>query len=115
VGLLFGFGASLVEPLRAGLALETKTPVGAIPCLSHFRLGVLGTGALAAHQKQPRLNRSFGDDSRITIAKRKPGQWARLSPRVGAYDFPSRTRESECVNASLASVAILRRLKGMWE
>jgi len=32
-----------------------------------------------------------------------------------AYDFPSRRRESECVNASLASVAILRRLKGMWE
>jgi hypothetical protein len=48
------------------------------------------------------------------LAKRKPGCWAGLSP-IQAYDFPSRTRESECVNSGLASVAILRRLKGTLE
>ncbi len=52
--------------------------------------------------------------ARMEREKVKPGRWAGLPP-FQAYDFPSRTRESECDNGSRASVAILGRLEGRLE
>ena len=53
-------------------------------------------------------------DSLGVHAKRKPGQWARLSPRVGLRFSLSYAR-SLIGNADILSVAILRRLKGRLE
>ena len=47
----------------------------------------------------------------LRLTKRKPGQWARLSPRVGLRFSLSYAR-SPIGNAGILSVAILRRLKG---
>jgi hypothetical protein len=64
--------------------------------------------------EEPKKPRPPVGASSLYNRQKKARPLGRASP-VQAYDFPSRTRESECENASLASVAILRRLKGMLE
>jgi hypothetical protein len=88
---------------------KPRPPVGA------SSLSGQGGCSRSWHPKHGSLASSAASVSGLGISPKESPAAGPGFPPFQAYDFPSRTRESECVNASLASVAILRRLKGTLE
>ena len=107
------FAQSRLEQLL--LLLEIRKPVaqGAAVVTFFDRADDL-RDPLKGTEEAPSPRRGFFSfDGNSGVQKKSPAV-GRASP-VQAYDFPSRTRESRCAHASLASVAILRQPKGYAE
>lgn len=121
-GVVLNVPSAMQEP-RDGFPPVTMFPRGTeeapSPRRGFFFFGLVGIqGSVQAIRMPWRgLNPRRIAASSVWLGKPekvKPGRWAGLPP-FQAYDFPSRTRESQCVNVSRASVAILGRLEGRLE
>ena len=121
-GVVLNVPSAMQEP-RDGFPPVTMFPRGTeeapSPRRGFFFFGLVGIqGSVQAIRRsgESRTRDGLLQVSRGTGSpeKVKPGRWAGLPP-FQAYDFPSRTRESQCVNVSRASVAILGRLEGRLE